>query len=517
MPIPLGASRSPVSVHASSSTMVVQKPPPPPPPPPSTLHNLHGTIPPPPRSQSASSTPTKMHHSRSVPGRVGGASSLPDNTSASGALASGSTSASSSSASLKGAVGNASNTVGIPRTSSLPSRGGLHGVEIEKPETLQGKQAPKVVLVKRSSLQRPPPAPGTQQATATTKTKVTAPKPPKALPATTTKPATAEKVLGETTLRTTLAVKKPASAAVLGPSTPADVPAATVTFSNLSPISTSPRSLPCESLNSPLAALIGTNDGPKVPEWVAQATAAWPSAPSPSSLDHLPPPSVERIIDEVGISDAWAAGTGHLASGGSLGASLGPAFSPPLGGFATRSLAFAHPSSLPYDPSSSKMGGLSPDTSLGLALMPSEPSLGLSTDGGSSLGLGASRLSMRTTSLPSDELLASLQHIWGSAGGEDGNAAGQPPVAPAPAAGAASNPQAGGDSLLGLPMTPTIAGSAGGAGWGKLAGGDGRWGLPTFGPLTRVAASTSTEESSSGNGGGGSLADLGFEESCEVE
>ena len=578
---------------------LLPRPPPPPPPPPagSPGPRAGSTIP------SSGSTPTKplLHHSRSLPGRVGISATTSGfeglSAGAPTLLGSSSSSASSSAASLKAIVaGGTSGTSSgaIPRSSS--ARGGLQGVEMEKPENMQGKQAPKVVLVKRSSLQRPPPphASGTQAAAAAagnTKATSLVPKPPAkgVVGLTSTTTATPAKLLSGMSADTTTAGigiglgvissgihpstinNNDGQAATTGgaftggllrgPSTPADIPAATVTFSSLSPIDTSPCSLPIyppanDAITRPLAALIGINDGPKVPQWVAQATAWSIGDPSmmgsiathhgggtTSSPDNiLSPPSMEKIIDEAGLSEAWE-GAGHLASGnsslggggGGLTANLGVAFSSPLGGFSSQPGSFA-PSNSPYD-SSMNRGGLSPDTSLGLALMPSESSLGLSMDGSSSMGLGASRLSMRSTSLPSEELLASLQHIWGSAGAEEGGSsgsgtiptmgttttastavAGQGLTLP-PVASTLLTPQLPRESLLGLPTTPTIVGGVG-AEWGKLSGGDGGGPWGAFGPLNRAAAGSSStigETRSSRIGTSGSLADLGFEESCEVE
>jgi hypothetical protein len=262
---------------------------------------------------------------------------------------------------------------------------------LEKPEAVQGKSAPKIVLVKRSSLQqRPSPD---KQAGGNKKTLQPGPK---------------ESCNTKTAISFSAGASTSAAAQQL-PVLSFGAPPVKKS-SKINPLAASfePSSMYVNTSlagrSSLAAAVAAENEARQQRETasflLAQAQASWSPSSAPSAeaaaAAYARAKAAASGYDEIGYSDAWASIGQHFSSNLSPSTGAGQPLSPsfaPAGGFNALS---------PSGPFDARVPSVvSTETSLGLSLMPTDSSL-------------SAGLSGRTSSLHSGtgELLASLQQIW---------------------------------------------------------------------------------------------------------
>ncbi|KAH7620309.1 hypothetical protein NADE_002936 [Nannochloris sp. 'desiccata'] len=301
----------------------------------------------------------------------------------------------------------------VPRCASAPSRGArnLQGVEMEKPEMVHGKQAPNIVLVKRSSLQQRPSqaaaAPGEDAGQKwTAANKKFAPKAATpfsgrtaAFAPPTSKGAASQQQLPVLTFGTPVNSPPPDPlAASLKPTMYGSAAQLLSTDAGRSsfPTTTAENEARKREISSFLLAQAQANWSPSAAS-AEVAAAAYAAAKASSSV----------CYDDIGYTDAWASVGQHFSNTSPSASYATPItttvgalpLSPSFGGATAAGFGALSPSSA-FDARLSTV--LSTETSLGLSLLPADASL----SGG---------LSGRTTSsVPSGtgELLASLQQIW---------------------------------------------------------------------------------------------------------
>jgi hypothetical protein len=312
----------------------------------------------------------------------------------------------------------------VPRSASAPSHGAekLKGVEMEKPEAIQGKEAPKIVLVKRSSLQQRP-SPGPAAASDGSKPTTVGSKKSQNIASKTSpsgglKPTAA--AFGASASTSIAAANQQLPVLSFGAAAAAAGAAATAPSKSKSK-STPPNPLaksfeptmygstpqllsaaqkePTTSASSFLLVQARAN-------WSSSAVSAEAAAAAYALAKGNTPAAATSSAsgyDEIGYTDAWASIGQHFTTNLSPTTSGVPPLSPSFG--AAAAFNALSPSG-PFDGRVPSI--LSTETSLGLSLLPADTSLSsglssvLSGRTGSSLPLGGG----------TGELLASLQQIW---------------------------------------------------------------------------------------------------------
>jgi len=478
---------------------------------------------------SLSTTSTSETESHSYPPELRQARSLP-----SSGIAVGRPPSSNSRAAAAAVVANPA-----PRCASAPSReaGTLQGVCAEKHEMVQGKKAPNIVLVKRSSLQhRESHGAGEvagQKSTPVHKTPASKTSPLNAKTASFTSSTSAgappqqqqqqqQQQLPVLTFHAPVDISPNPHAASFEPNMHGS--AAHLPSTGRSSISTTVADYEKEARERQIASL---RLAQAQSNWSPSANSAEIAAAAYAAAKHSP-----SSHDDIGYTDAWARvhqhfnntspSASHATPNTPSGAAL--LLSPSFGRATAAGYGALSPSG-PFDARNST--GVSTETSLGLSLLPGESSL----SGG---------LSGRSTSSLSGkgELLASLQQIWEVPPSAEGSLTPlhssqntTPQATPLSVGGPGASASAPFPSPSPLGELSPSAGLTGSAGLSSVTG---QHQAPQWPGIDSSANNTSQDEiyhrdaslnlasgslsSLRGNhrANSGTLADLGFEESSEV-